>query len=263
MFADERKVLILEQLSLEGSVKITDLAKRFNVSTETIRRDLSELADAKKLKKVHGGAVAIKHIIHEKNYETRIRQNYEAKKRIGQYAAELIGDDEVIFLDNGATTEEIAKSIYNRKGLTLVINSLTIGSILAQKQVNGDFTGKIIFVGGIINSDNLITTGVLALSVISRLSADKAFIGATSISKSGIMMWDENDGEYSAALCRNANETYLVADSSKFGNESFYKFLDFSQIDHIITDDENRIDAGIINAADSNNVKFHLVKRKF
>lgn len=262
MFADERKSLIMEQLSLKGNVRITDLSKKFNVSTETIRRDLSELADEKKLKKVHGGAIAVKHIIHEKNYETRIKQNYEAKKRIGQYAAELIYDEEIIFLDSGATTEEIAKSIYNRKDLTLVINSFTIGNILAQKHANGDFTGKIIFVGGILNSENLITAGTLTLSGISRFSADKAFISATSISKSGIMMWNENDGEYSAALSKNSNEVYIVADSSKFGKESFYKFMEFSQIDNIITDDENKLDSNIVNAASINNVKLHIVTSK-
>jgi DeoR/GlpR family transcriptional regulator of sugar metabolism len=79
----------------------------------------------------------------------------------------------------------------------------------------------------------------------------------------GISHSDSSDGEYSAALCRNSNETYLVADSSKFGKESFYKFLEFSQIDHLITDEENKLDENIVNAVNANDVKLHIVKNKY
>jgi DeoR/GlpR family transcriptional regulator of sugar metabolism len=76
-------------------------------------------------------------------------------------------------------------------------------------------------------------------------------------------MWNESDGEYSSALSRNSYETYVVADSSKFGKESFYKFLEFSQVDHLITDDANKLDDAIVNAAGADNVKIHIVKSKY
>jgi DeoR/GlpR family transcriptional regulator of sugar metabolism len=262
MFADERKSLILQILSRNGNIRITDLSQEFNVSAETIRRDLNELSDEKKLIKVHGGAIALKHPIREDNYVTRVKQNCEAKKRIGGYAADLICDGEIIFLDYGATTEEIAKSIFNRKNLTIIINSFNIYSILSSKYQNSDFTGKIIFIGGTIDCGNSKTRGEITLTAISRFSADKAFIGATSISEAGIMMWDENDGEYSAVLCKKAAETYVVADSSKFEKDSFYKFLDFSDVNHIITDDENEISNKMKNIFASSNIHLHIVKSK-
>jgi DeoR/GlpR family transcriptional regulator of sugar metabolism len=263
MFADERKSLILQILSRNGNVRITDLSQEFNVSTETIRRDLNELSDEKKLAKVHGGAIALKHPIREDNYVTRVKQNCEAKKRIGEYAAGLICDGEIIFLDYGATTEEIAKSIFNRKNLTVIINSFNIAGILKSKYQNGDFTGKILFIGGNIDCDNNKTRGEIVLNAISRFSADKAFIGATSISEEGIMMWDESDGEYSAVLCKKAARTYIVADSSKFEKDSFYKFLDFSDVNHIITDDENAISDPMKAIFTSSNVELHIVKNGY
>lgn len=263
MFADERKSIILDKLMSEGNVRITDLSREFNVSAETVRRDLNELSNEKKLLKVHGGAISIRHPIREENYAIRAKQNSEAKKKIGQYAAGLISDGEIIFLDYGVTTEEIAKSIYNVKNITVVINSFTIANILSQKHQNGDFTGKIIFIGGTVNSESLTTKGEITQSGINRFSADKAFVCATSISKSGIMMWDEGEGEFSAVLCKRATERYIVADSSKFDRESFYKFLDFTEIDHIITDDENPISDPMVSVLKESNVQLHIVKCKY
>lgn len=259
MFADERKAKILEIISREGNVRINNLSKEFNVSAETIRRDLNELSLDKKIHKVHGGAIAVKHPIREENYETRVKLNYESKKRIGQYAASLISDGDIIALDYGATTEEIARSIYNLKDITVITNFLKTANILVEKQRHGDFTGKIIFIGGTLDSGTARTGGEIALSVLSRFTADKAFLCATSISPNGIMMWDENEGGFSACLCSHASETYVVADSTKFDKESFYKFLEFNQVDHIITDDEHEISDQTKSAISLADVQLHCV----
>lgn len=263
MFADERKSIILDRLLSQGNVRITDLSREFNVSTETIRRDLNELSDEKKLIKVHGGAIALKHPIREEGYNIRVKQNCEAKKRIGQYAAGFISDGEIIFLDNGATTEEIARSLFNLQNITLIINSFNLANILTQKYQKGDFTGKIIFIGGAVDCENCMTKGEIALTGITRFSADKAFIGATAVSMSGFMMWDEGEGEFSAALSKKSGETFIVADSSKFEKESFYKFLDITEVNHIITDDANDISDPMKSKFNSCNVQLHIVKNKF
>jgi len=262
MFADERKAMILEAILRDGSGYIADLSRQFHVSDETIRRDLNELSKDKKILKVHGGAIAIKHPIREENYKTRVKQNCEAKKKIGQYAASLISDGDIISFDYGATAEEIARSIYNLKNITLITNSFTIASILTEKQKNGDFTGKIIFIGGAVDCETSKTGGEIAMSVLNRFMADKAFVCATSISQSGIMMWDESEGEFSAALSTRSSETYVVADSTKFDKESFYKFLDFNRVNHIITDDENKISDQTKSAICLGNARLHVVKSK-
>lgn len=263
MFADERKSIILEILSREGNVHIADLSQEFNVSTETIRRDLTELSNDKKIIKVHGGAIAVKRPIREENYNTRVKQNCEAKKKIGQYAAGMISDGEIVFLDSGATTEEIAQAIYGLKNITFIINSFNIANILAQKYKNGDFTGKIIFIGGTVDCENGKTKGEISLTALNRFAADKAFIGATSISPNGFMMWDESDGEFSSALRKKSGETYVVADSTKFDKESFYKFLDLAEVNHIITDDINKINDQLKSIINSCNIQLHIVKNKF
>ena len=262
MFADERKSMILEAILRDGSGYIADLSRQFHVSDETIRRDLNELSKDKKILKVHGGAIAIKHPIREENYKTRVKQNCEAKKKIGQYAASLISDGDIISFDYGATAEEIARSIYNLKNITLITNSFTIANILTEKQQNGDFTGKIIFIGGAVDCETSKTGGEIAMSVLNRFMADKAFVCATSISQSGIMMWDESEGEFSAALSKRSSETYVVADSTKFDKESFYKFLDFNLVNHIITDDENKISEQTKSAICLGNAQLHVVKSK-
>lgn len=262
MFADERKLMILEIISREGNAYINDLSRRFNVSAETIRRDLNELDKDKKILKVHGGAIAVKHPVREENYSTRIKKNSAAKKKIGEYAAGLISNGDIVALDYGTTTEEIARSLYNLQNIVLITNSFTIAYILTKKQRQGDFTGKIIFIGGIVDCKTSETGGEIALSDLNRFTVDKAFISATSISQRGIMMWDEKEGEFSSALSKNSNETYVVADSSKFGKDSFYKFLDFHQVNHIITDDENEIGDQTKSIITSGGIQLHIVGSK-
>lgn len=260
MFADERKAKILDIILQQGNAYISELSKQFQVSDETIRRDLAELSKDNKIVKVHGGAIAVKRPLREERYDTRIKQNSEAKKKIGRYAANLISDGDVISFDYGVTTEEIARFIYNVKNITVLTNSFTIATILIKKIQAGDFTGKILFIGGEINVDTAKASGEVTLAFLNRFMTDKAFVTVTSISHNGIMMWNETEGEFSATLCKRASETYIVADSSKFDKDSFYKFLDFEQVDCIITDDENEISEETKDAILSSHARLKIVK---
>jgi DeoR/GlpR family transcriptional regulator of sugar metabolism len=153
-------------------------------------------------------------------------------------------------------------AIYNVKNITLITNSFNIADILMKKQRHGDFTGKIIFIGGVVDSENSKTNGEITLSALNRFMTDKTFISVTSISPKGIMMWDESEGEFSASLSKNSSEIYVVANSTKFDTQSFYKFLDFKQVNHIITDDENEISEITKSAIDLGNATLHIVKSK-
>ena len=241
VFADERRAKVLEMILREGTVRISTLVKIFGVSSETVRRDLTELNRAKKIQKVHGGAMALRHPAREENYEVRVRKHSEEKKQIGRYAAGMIEDGDIVALDSGATTEEIARSVFGLHEVTFLINSLNIAQILAEKQREGDFTGKIIVLGGVLDSPSGHTGGEIARTVLNRFAADKAFLSATSVSARGIMMWDESEGGFSASLAACASEVYVVADSSKIGVESFYRYLELGRVDHLITDDKNAV----------------------
>jgi DeoR/GlpR family transcriptional regulator of sugar metabolism len=260
MFADERKGKILEQLSHEGAVHIKELVEAFGVSSETIRRDLNELSRDGKLRKVHGGAIALRHPAREQDYEIRVKQNSESKREIGQYAAGLIEDGDIVALDYGATTEEIARAVCGLKNVTFLTNSLNTAGILVEKLRHNDFTGKIIFIGGVLNAVTAQANGTVALSNLSRFTADKAFLGVTSISTGGLMMWNEEEGEFSACLAGHASDVYVVADSTKFDKESFYKFLDLGQVGHIITDSRVEISEQIKSAIHSAGTELLFVK---
>lgn len=259
MFADERKGKILEQLSREGAVHIKSLVKAFGVSSETIRRDLNELARDEKLRKVHGGAIALTHPTREQEYAVRVRQNSESKREIGRYAAGLIRNGDIVALDYGATTEEIAQSVYGLKGVTFLTNSLNTAGILVHKQQHGDFTGKTVFIGGVLDAATAQAGGTVAIANLRRFMADKAFLSVTSISPEGLMMWDENEGEFSACLAGHASDIYVVADSTKFDKGSFYKFLDLGQVGHIITDGRTEISERMRSAVRSAGVELLYV----
>lgn len=259
MFTDQRKEKILEQLSREGSIHNKALIRMFGVSSETIRRDLNELARDGKLRKVHGGAIAIAHPAREQEYEVRVKQNSESKKKIGQYAAGLIQDGDIVALDNGTTVEKIAQSVYGLKDVTFLTNSLNTAGVLVQKQRHGNFTGKIVLIGGVLNAANAQASGTVAISNLSRFTVDKAFLTVTSISPDGLMMWDENEGEFSACLAKRASDVYVVADSTKFDKGYFYKFLDLGQVGHIITDNQTEISKQMKSAIRSAGVEFLCV----
>ncbi|MEG0740587.1 MAG: DeoR/GlpR family DNA-binding transcription regulator [Clostridia bacterium] len=259
MFTDERKALILQELTTEGRMSIPDLAKRFNVSTETIRRDLAQLGDEKKLVKVRGGAISMPRPIKEDSYDIRAKKNHNGKQAIGRFAASLIHSGDVVGLDYGATATEIALALLNVTGVTIVTHSFDIATVLADKRARGDFDGRILFVGGMIDQSTAKTSGLLSLSFMEQFSLDKVFLCTTAVSVSGLMMWDEQEGEYSAALARQASKAYVVADSSKLGKESFYKFLGYDSVSEIITDDEHPVSSSLRHALETHDVNLRIV----
>jgi DeoR family fructose operon transcriptional repressor len=260
MFADERREKILELIAREGTARISELTAMFGVSSETVRRDLAELSRGKKIHKVHGGAIALRRPAREEDYSVRVKQNSEGKRCIGRYAASLLRDGDIVLFDSGATTEEIARSVFGLKDVTFITHSLNVASIFAEKRNAGDFSGKIVFLGGALELGSSHTGGEIALAALERFSADKAFLGVTSVSPRGLMMWNENEGGFTAGIAARASEVYVVADSSKFGVDTFYKFLDLDQVDHIITDDRTPITEQLRAAIRSAGAELHCVK---
>jgi DeoR/GlpR family transcriptional regulator of sugar metabolism len=117
----------------------------FGVSSETVRRDLAELSRGKKIHKVHGGAIALRRPAREEDYSVRVKQNSEGKRCIGRYAASLLRDGDIVLFDSGATTEEIARSVFGLKDVTFITHSLNVASIFAEKRNAGDFSGRLFF----------------------------------------------------------------------------------------------------------------------
>lgn len=260
MYTEERRALILKEVLEEKKASITELALKFNVSDETIRRDLRQLSLEKKIVKVHGGALAPSHPAREETYDIRSKTHKKAKQAMGRYAASLIRDGDIIALDYGSSAEELARSIFGVRDITIITNSFLTAEILLEKRSREEFTGKILFLGGLVDLHTAKTIGEFTIAQMERFSLDKAFLCTTSVSRSGLMMWDEREGEYSASLAHQASEVYVMADSSKFGKESFYRFLDFGQVDAIITDNENKISSSLKHLLNEKDVELHIVE---
>lgn len=256
--ASERQRIILERAQRDGQVLITQLAEEFGVSGETIRRDINRLSEENCIHKVHGGAVPVAKNQQEAAREQRATQNLASKQAIGEYAAGFIEDNDVVAFDSGVTTDWLAQAVKGVNNVTIILNSVSALNILIQKHNNGEFTGKIIFLGGEVHCQNYYTIGGLTTNMLLPFSVDKTFFSATSISVSGPRMYDVNDGLFTSMLVEKAAISYLLADSSKFGKEALYKICNFSDIQHIITDDKYTLSPIVEKAISAAGVCLHI-----
>ena len=145
MLTSERQRLIKEQALKVGEVSISELARKYNVSIETIRRDINILSEKNLLKKVRGGAVPIRFSVREDAYDIRYRKNQAGKTAIGEYiASNLIEDNDNIALSGGSTMEIMAGSIAGKRNLLVVTNSFNIATILQNRIQQNAFSGEVI-----------------------------------------------------------------------------------------------------------------------
>ena len=243
MLTDQRRNEISAYIYRNGKASVTELAEIFEVSGETIRRDLAAIEKKRNnIKKVHGGAVLKQMPMREDSYEQRLYKNTDIKRRLGEYAASLIGNGEIIAVDAGTDTECFADSIRGVEGIKIITNSLNIAKRLTSKIRGGDFTGSVILLGGNVDIENNCACDELTNTMLSQFSVDKAFIASTAVSTNGIMSWKMSHGLYTRRLIDRADKVYLISDSDKIGNDSFFNIAPIYDIDMIITDNKNSID---------------------
>jgi len=237
LLAEERKMAILEECKQTGKVKVVALAGRFQVSEETIRRDLDALERMGKLKRVYGGAVLKSYDNGEPPYHQRQVLYRDAKEVIGKTAAELLKDGDTVVIDTGTTVLELAKSIQGRKRLTLITNSLPVAAVLTESLNLQRFTGKVIMLGGEINTEQQAISGHYSANMLERFSVDKAFISIGGISSHwGISDYDLNESLLSQVMIQVAKEVIVLADHSKIGVRAFCQIAELEAIDMVICD---------------------------
>jgi DeoR/GlpR family transcriptional regulator of sugar metabolism len=232
MLAIERKNQILTILQEDKRVLVSDLSERFNVSEETIRRDLEKLENEGYIVKTYGGAVAKEDTNFDLPYFIRIKKNVIGKQRIAELAAGLVSDGDSIMLDASSTAVFIAKKIKDKKNITLITSSIEILFELS------DVIGwKILCSGGEMKEGSLSLSGSSAESMIKRYNVDKAFISCKGLEiDSGITDTNELNAIIKIAMFSSAKEKILAIDSTKFGLKSFTKIDSIKNIDIIITD---------------------------
>lgn len=232
---EERKNAILQGLERTGKVKVIDFAEKFQVSPETIRRDLVLLEEKGFLKRVYGGAVKKSYQAGEPPFMQRTTVNQEAKMIIGKAAANLIEDGDTIVIDVGTTMLELAKSIENKEGITIITNSLPVSSVLTEALNLKKFSGDVLLLGGQLNPKQQSVGGRLTEKMLEQFHIDKAFISAGGVSiDGGVSDYDLTESAVSQAMIQVSKEIILLADYSKFGVDAFCKICPLEKIDVIV-----------------------------
>ena len=234
MFLEERYEKILEKLELKGRVTVNDLAKEFTVTQDCIRKDLRELENRQKLKRVYGGAIFERKHTDIKPVDERRTLNTDKKKMIASNAIEIIKAGEIIFLDVSTNNLEIAKEITKSgKKLTVVTNMI---EIILELKNNPKI--KVICIGGEFNNEVGAIVGAAADRYIKNFTYDKAFIGVCGINKERgyVSTLSLEDGTTKKTIIESSNKSYLVMESEKYNYDEFYKFVTLDEIEGIITE---------------------------
>jgi DeoR family transcriptional regulator, fructose operon transcriptional repressor len=232
MNPESRKKIILNSLNERGVVSTQVVMKSCEVSEITIRRDLAELEKRGLLIRTHGGAVNSKAGDQLFTYDFKVNQNKQNKETICQLAAKFIKNNDIVFIDCGTTLSFLTKYIAKFESLIVITNSLPIVSELI------NFSNiKLILIGGEVADERKAIYGPIAENNISQYHASKAFIGADGVSlPNGLSSYDEKEAAITLKMAENADEVFLLCDSSKIEKNSFVKFAPFSKINYLITD---------------------------
>lgn len=227
-----RQKEMLDYVIRHQEVTIQSLSQMFNVHEMTIRRDLEELEKKYPIKRTHGGVISKVYRNIESLYNYRSTLNTLQKEEIASKAANLIDDGDFIFLDSGTTTLELAKLIIN-KNITVVINDFHIYDILKYSE-----TLDILFASGKITKEyRYMTGGSLNEYFYNNLYANKAFLGVMAVDfLQGVYQSDLKVALSKRGMVRNAEQVYVMADTSKFDKKTSYKVCDIKDINYLITD---------------------------
>ena len=232
MLALERRNQILEKLQTEKKVLVSDLSQIYDVTEETIRRDLEKLEKSGLITKSYGGAVLNENTNLDLPFNVRKNRNVVSKQKIAGLMRDLIKDGDTIMLDSSTTAVFIAKALKDRKNLTVITNSIEILIELA------DVSGwRILSTGGTLREGSLDLVGPQSDSMIRSYYAEKAIISCKGIDLTkGITDSNELLAGSKKAMLEASKQKILVVDSSKFGSIAFTKIGDIRDFDIVVTD---------------------------
>jgi DeoR family transcriptional regulator of aga operon len=211
-----------------------DLANRLEVSSVTIRKDLSDLEEKELLYRSHGSAILINPYINDRHVNVKEQLYMDEKRRIGARAAELITENDTIIIASGTTVHAFTRQIRVKEHLTVISASMTASSILAR-----DRNIDVIQLGGFVRNTSLSAVGNYAEKMLEDFSCSKLFLGVDGIDHDyGLTTTNAMEAMLNRVMMRVSQRTIVLADSSKFGRRGFSKICDTDSIDHIVTDDK-------------------------
>jgi DeoR family glycerol-3-phosphate regulon repressor len=214
-----------------GRVSVEDLALRFDVSPQTIRKDLNDLCDRRFLNRIHGGAILASGV-ENVGYEARRFVSQEEKRRIGQATAQLIASGTSLFVNIGTTTEEVAKALAYHEGLLVITNNLHVAASLYQYP-----RIEVILAGGRVRRNDGGIMGAATVEFIRQFKVDTAIIGTSAIDADGTLLdFDYSEVRVSRAIIENARRVIVVADRLKFERSAPVRIASLDDIDVFVTD---------------------------
>ncbi|MEP5731287.1 MAG: DeoR/GlpR family DNA-binding transcription regulator [Sulfitobacter sp.] len=226
-----RKPEIISIARREGKVTVDGLVDHFGVTPQTVRRDLTELAEAGQLERVHGGAVLPSTTVNI-GYSERRNLNQAAKVDIARECAAQIPNDCSVFLNIGTTTEAVAAELLRHEGLLVVTNNINIAIILS-----ANTNIEVVVTGGNLRRTDGGLIGELARDTINQFQFDFAVIGCSALHEGGdILDFDFQEVGVSRTIIRRSAKVFLVADASKFDRKAPAKIASLAQIDTFFTD---------------------------
>ncbi|MFI7445025.1 DeoR/GlpR family DNA-binding transcription regulator [Nonomuraea indica] len=232
MYAEERQQEILRRARAAGRVDVVTLADDLEVTTETIRRDLTALERAGVLRRVHGGAIPVERLGFEPALAARDEVMTGEKERIAKAALAELPDDGSVIIDAGTTTGRLVQVLPADRELTVVVNSPPLAIALASRA-----NLHVILLGGRLRGRTLATVDDWALQPLSQLHVDVAFMATNGCSVAkGLTTPDPAEAAIKRAMVRAAQRSVLLADHTKFTNTYLSRFAELSEIDVVITD---------------------------
>lgn len=232
MYAEERQQLILDQARDEGRVDVTALAANFQITTETVRRDLTALERHGLLRRVHGGAIPVERLGFEPPVAAKDSVMTAEKERIAKAALAEVPPEGAILLDAGTTTARLAEILPADRELTVVTHSLIIASTLSTRP-----NLTLMLVGGRVRGRTMAMVDSWALHALQETFVDVAFMATNGVSvQRGLTTPDTTEAMVKRAAVNAARRTVLLADHTKVGNDHFARFGKLADVDTFITD---------------------------
>ena len=231
MLNEERRLKIQGIVTQNKRIVVKEISKEFDISEVTVRKDLEVLEKRGILSRVHGGAILNQSSVHDIALTEKEHIYPKAKQLIGEKAAQMIKEGDVIFLDSGSTTTQIARNIKFKKDIKVITNAVNIASELAGTEI------EVILTGGLLREKSFSLVGPIAEDSLQHINADKLFLGVDGIHfEFGLTTPNLMEARVNQLMIKKSIEVILVSDSSKFGKRSMSFIADIGSVQQVITD---------------------------
>lgn len=237
MLVEERRQLILEEINVKNIVYVKELSKKYRVTMETIRKDLEDIIlENHEIKKVYGGALKSSSNIIDENYSLRNELFSNEKDLLAQRGADLIENDDCIFLDAGTTVAKLVPFLKNKKNLKIVTVSFAVIAEFLKHFKDNENSHKIFFIGGEVQLNLLSTSGTKTTFSVGDYYFNKAFLTLDGISiEKGVTSHNCDEALVTSEVLKHSMENIFLVTSEKLNTSKFYKVCDLNSINTIIT----------------------------